>query len=363
MARKKYAQTETTILAWAEKHKTVRVWLSKLHGTKEQRTLSLWYYCSWIKKTPKELLALKSSFESKEAEKLLDSFIVDADYPDSLKWKTALAVRSFYRCNYRELHREAGKMDYYQVKPQRNPSKSKRLELYNACYNPRDRALICLSLCSALALETLSNLRWSHFEENWQAQETPHISIPGELLKGHNKGKYRGIRQETFISSECKHELIKYREYMTKRHGVLWTEDMSVFLSNEQPYEPLKYQAIGNAILRISREAHVGFGAHDGRRIVETALENVGTPRNWVQKIKGRKVRGEDSPYSKPAIEQLRKKYREALPELEFLTMATAQQTSEIEELKEKVAKMEGSRAALEMLLLRVEELERKLIK
>jgi len=47
MARKKYAQTETTILDWVEKHDSVRVWLSKLNGTKEQRALSLWYYCDW----------------------------------------------------------------------------------------------------------------------------------------------------------------------------------------------------------------------------------------------------------------------------------------------------------------------------
>ena len=61
------------------------------------------------------------------------------------------------------------------------------------------------------------------------------------------------------------------------------------------------------------------FSIHDGRRLVETALENVGTSRNWIQKIKGRKVRGEDAPYSKPAIEQLRGKYRECVGDLEFL--------------------------------------------
>jgi hypothetical protein len=46
----------------------------------------------------------------------------------------------------------------------------------------------------------------------------------------------------------------------------------------------------------------------------------VGTCENWIRKIKGRKIRGEEQPYSKPAIEQLRAKYREALPELEFLS-------------------------------------------
>ena len=52
---------------------------------------------------------------------------------------------------------------------------------------------------------------------------------------------------------------------------------------------------------------------------MQTALESVGCPGNWIKKIKGRKCSGEEAPYSKPAIEQLRKKYAEALPELEFL--------------------------------------------
>ena len=319
MTRRKYGETATTIMSWVAEYDSVQVWLSKLNGAKEKRALSLWYYCDWAGKSPAELLMLKPNFENLDAERLLDKFVICTSYPESLKWKSVLAVRSFYRCNYRELQREAGKMEYYQSRPQRNPSKRKRLELYQACFNPRDRALICITMCSAIALETLSHLLWSHFEEGWQAQEIPHISIPSELLKGHGKGKYRGVRQETFVTPECKRELLRYRSYMTKRHGVLWQDDMHVFLGIKEPYAPLRYQAVGNAVFRASQIAHVGFGSHDGRRIVETALENVGTPRNWIQKVKGRKVRGEDAPYSKPAVEQLRVKYCEALPELEFM--------------------------------------------
>jgi hypothetical protein len=59
------------------------------------------------------------------------------------------------------------------------------------------------------------------------------------------------------------------------------------------------------------------------------------------------KVRGEDSPYSKPAVEQLRNKYRDALPGLEFLT-PTNTATCEVERVKaknmvlqERITKME----------------------
>ena len=37
-------------------------------------------------------------------------------------------------------------------------------------------------------------------------------------------------------------------------------------------------------------------------------------------KIRGRKVRDEEAPYSQPAIEQLREKFREAVSLLEFTT-------------------------------------------
>jgi len=77
-------------------------------------------------------------------------------------------------------------------------------------------------------------------------------------------------------------------------------------------------------MVNLSKRAGVKYGIHDGRIIVQTALENVKVSPQWIRKIKGRKVKGEESPYSKPAIEQLRAKYREALPELEFLSQPQA---------------------------------------
>jgi hypothetical protein len=97
----------------------VQVWLSKLNGAKPSRALSLFYFCEWTGKSLDELLMLKSSFEDLAAEKLLDRFVVEADFPESLKCKTAQSVRSFLRCNYRQLQQEAGRMEYVLKKPQR----------------------------------------------------------------------------------------------------------------------------------------------------------------------------------------------------------------------------------------------------
>jgi hypothetical protein len=71
-----------------------------------------------------------------------------------------------------------------------------------------------LGSTSALALETLSRLRFFHFEENWPNQEIPHISLPSDLVKGHGKGKYRGVRQKTFITPAAKKILIEYKQWI-----------------------------------------------------------------------------------------------------------------------------------------------------
>jgi hypothetical protein len=95
-------------------------------------------------------------------------------------------------------------------------------------------------------------------------------------------------------------------------------------------------------MLKLSRRSGISWSSHDGRRILQTALENVETPNNWIKIFKGRKVSGAESPYSQPMIKQLRTKYKEALPMLQFLTPTTRPETkTELEELKEKYAKLE----------------------
>jgi hypothetical protein len=343
MRKQKYAYTVNTILDWANKYESAKKWLFKMNGAKRTRALDLFQFCDFAKKTPDELLTTKNSFENLEVENLLDKFVREAELPDSLRWRSMIAVRSFFRCNYKQLQAEAGKMEYVLKKPQRLPNKMQRRELYKACDNPRDRALICVACCSAIASDTIVNLRWYHFEENWEQQDIPHISIPSDLLKGHGKGKYRGVRQESFLTPEAKRELVKYRDWMTKKFVYRWTEDDYVFLrtrglGKEKLHSPMGYNGMANLLSTISQKANVPFSLHDGRRIVETALENCLTPRNWIQKVKGRKVRGEDSPYSKPAIEQLREKYHQALPELEFLN-EKAQLSEDLKRQVERQAK------------------------
>ena len=381
----KYGFTETTIIeGWAKNYECVMNYLGKLNGRQGNVALSLYHFCKFSGLDPNQLLELKKDYNSLDAEHLLDSMAnAKVPFPEKRKWHVVMCVRGFFRANYRQLQAEAGRsMPYIQNESRTLPSKEKRLALFKACRNPRDQALVMLASTSALALETLSKLRWYHFEEDWQNQEIPHISVPSDLLKGHGKGKYRGTRQETFITPETKKILIEYRAWMEKTFNHKWTEDDHVFLSVKRNIgEPLTQRMLSKKATVLQQRATVDFTLHDGRRIVQTALENAGCPNNWIKKVKGRKCSGEEAPYSKPLIEQLREKYQAALIDLEFLSESNVniKKLNDLEskigekdqvieslvrngsELKEKMQKMEGSREGIEALLKRVLELEKKL--
>ena len=379
----KYSLTEDKAFEWAQTQPTVLNYLSKLNADKQRTAQDIYLYCEWANKTPEELLALKSDYRATEAESLLDRFVRSkVDFPATRKWHITMKVRGFYRANYRELQSAAGKMEYPTGRDLGAPTKEVRRKLIGVCYNPRDKLIVMLPSCSAIALESLGGLRWSHFEENWTTQIAPHISIPSSLVKGHGKGKYRGVRQETFCTTECRELLIEYREWFSKSFGYTWGSNDYVLLQVKKGIgKPLGREMIAKAAVKLAKRAGVSFSVHDGRRIVQTALESVGTPGNWIKKIKGRKCSGEEAPYSKPAIEQLRQKYREALPELEFLSepKVDVERLEEMEqklsekdqviealakngaELKEKVERIEDSKESLAFLLQKVLELEKKL--
>ena len=188
------------------------------------------------------------------------------------------------------------------------------------CFNPRDRSIISFAASTAVAKETLLNLKWGHLEDDWENQEIPHISIPPELVKGHGRGRYKGVRQETFLTPEAKQDLLTYKTWIEQRMGRKLTKDDNIYLETREPYEPLSYSRLGVLIWQLSRATGIPFSLHDCRRFVETALEEARLHPNWCRKIRGRKVKGEENPYSRPEIEKLRKAFSDAITLLEFKT-------------------------------------------
>jgi hypothetical protein len=343
----KYSQTQKTIQPWIDQHECIQVYLQRLNANKTRVAVYLYLYCEWAAaitegktKTPEDLLALKNSFENSDAEKLLDKFtIAQTVFPDCQKWLMINSVKAFFRNNYKMLQSAAGKFEYTTKKANASASKETCLKLFKACYSPRDQALIMAATCTSIARESMSEIRWSHFEENWQQQEIPCIQLPSSIIKGHGKGKYRGVEQISFLTPEAKRIFQEYRIWYQKTFNHTWQPDDHVFLSvRDNIHEPLSKEGVSRAMNCLTRRAGVKYGIHDGRVRVQTALENVGVSPNWVKKVKGRKVKGEESPYSKPAKEQLRQKYREALPDLEFFNQQKKQETGEKDQVIEKLS-------------------------
>jgi hypothetical protein len=308
---------------WANKIDPVKIWLSKLQK-KEMNAMNLYYFCVWAETEPIKLLALKKDVNSTEAEALLDKFVADkeAGLTNAEQWQIAGAVKSFFKHNYKPLASASGLITLEKVKPYRKPSAENLMKLYRACLNPRDRSILSLICSSAIAKESAVNLKWKHLEENWEEQEIPHISLPSELIKGHGVGKWRGVRQETFITPEAKKDLIEYKNWIEQKMGRKFMPEDYVYVSLEQPFQSMSYERLGGVFMEMSHNAQVPFSPHDARRFVETALEEVGIHPNWARKIRGRKVKGEEAPYSQPAIEQLRAVYAKAVPLLQFTSVS-----------------------------------------
>ena len=338
--RRKRKITETEVMAWAENHPKVKTWLAKVQ-TPEHRGYLFAMFCDWSGLSPEELYALKDDPKSLEAEYLLDRFVADKEAPftESVKWGIIQAVKSFFSHNYRDLAKKSGKIIVTKKRPERKPSKEELVKLWKACYTPRDRALITFVNSTAIAKETLDLLQWKEFEKDWEEQEIPCIVAPPEKLKGHGVGRWQGVKQVTFLTPEAKEALIEYREWIQQKMGRKLTEDDYVWLSSYKPYKPLTHSGLGMLIWKLARRAGVEFSWHDARRYVETALEEAKINPNWARKIRGRKIRGEESPYSKPAIEQLRAAFREVVPKLQFLTTPTKPIVTR-EELRAEMAEM-----------------------
>jgi len=327
---------------WAKNYPKVMTWLGKLQ-TKNESAWHLWLFCEKVGKSPDELLSLKDDPKSREAEYLLDNFVADEslDLPNSVKVSAVIAVKSFFKHNYRELAKASGQITFIKQKPYRKHTKEELLRIYRSAQNPRDRALIPFTWSSAIAKETLSKILWKHLEDEWEKQELPHIGLPDVLIKGHGRGKYKDTEQHTFLTPEAKRDLLEYKDYLTRVKGLKINPEDHIWIEINSPYAPLDYDAFAKISVALSKRSGIPFSWHDARRYVETALEEIKINPNWARKIRGRKVRGEEAPYSRPAIEQLRAAFKEAVPLLEFTQptqlMALQRRQEIVEEIQSKI--------------------------
>jgi hypothetical protein len=312
---------------WANRIETVKTWFSHLQQ-KELNAYSLYRFCEWAKKTPDEILEEKRKNSSANViEKLLDKFVTDPSFLNSFKYHVSIAVKSYCHWNYVDLAKASGQVVLEKKKEYNKLSKEGLRKLWMRARNPRDRALIPFVTSTGIAKETLSKLTWGLLEEDWETKDTPALDIPSALIKGHGVGRYKGVRQITFLTPEAKRELINYRDWLEQRLGRKLKPEDKIWYETKRhtkgsQLEPVTYDSFSTLVTRLAKDAGVKFTWHDGRRWLTTAVETIGLTPNWARVLRGRKVSGSENPYSRPAIEALRAKFLEAVSFLSFTSEA-----------------------------------------
>ena len=151
---------------------------------------------------------------------------------------------------------------------------------------------------------------WGDLKELWSWDgETPiHIGVESARLKGAGSDLYKGVEQHAFLTAHACKTLLRYAEWYKERRE-LTDSPLLIAMSatgTSQIFSEMHPESIRTALLRLGP-----WTPHDLRRFAQTRLEAEVNP-NWVRKMMGRKVKGEEDPYSLPKIEELREAFRKA---------------------------------------------------
>lgn len=338
-----------------QKHAEVKQWLRKVESdyTRKGYVRQLIRYCEATGKTPSELIELKENGKKHEIENLLDEFIEEATKADALNsvvWNIAKAVKSFYKWNYCDLSRGAGKISRIKIKAYRTPDKETLLQFMEGM-QVRDKALVSLMACTGIAEGSIPRLRWKHVQEI-NEKEIPHIALTSAEIKGQGRGKYESVEQHTFLTPHAKRMLLTYRKWRETKEGRTLTLEDYLFTTLAQPYRVITLSELGAIFGRHSKAIGIKFSPHDLRRFTQTALETARLQPNWIKKILRHKVSGEENPYSQPKIASLRDAYKTALPYLDL-----SEKPSEVDRDKQQMRNMGAMMGWTQQKMARLEEL------
>jgi len=336
---------------------SVRQWFDGL-GTSSEYTKrnyldDLIHYCEWAKKTPDQLKQdRKEQLKSDDidvkmtAEKMLNRYANSGLKPKSSMWRAIAIIKSFYAHNFIELAAKSVKgPKRVKEKDYRSPTVedlSKMLEGSNL----RDRAILLTLFQSGLREGSLILLQRKHFKEMFECKVPVHIGLRAKELKG----EYSGLEAHTFIGRDAVEAIKKYLEWRERVKGERLTDDSYLFTRLDAVGQPVDQQTIIWVVAQACKRAGTDhFSPHDFRRAFQTNLEAAGVPANWVKKLMGHKLAGEENPYSIPKIEQLREAYSRAEPKL---TVTPTPQVDRFEAMKNRmIALCEESKTAPEDLV------------
>jgi len=326
---------------------SVSQWLDAL-ATKSKETVKqylddLIYYCDWARKTPDQLKQeRKQQLKSKDidvqmtAEKLLNRYVGSGARPQNATRRAVAAIKSFYNCNFIPLTGRVATPKQIKEKEYRCPTVEDVRKMLEGA-NLRDRAILLTLFQTGLRESSLVLLKRKHIREIFENKVPAHVGLRAKELKG----AYSGVESHTFLGRDAVEAIKKYLDWRERVKGERLTDDSFLFARSDAIGEPLFDQALIRIVRTACERAGIEpFSPHDFRRAFQTNLEAAGVPANWVKKMTGHKLSGEENPYSIPKIEQLREAYMKAEPKLSITTRtetAFDRVKREVESLRERL--------------------------
>jgi len=372
MTDKKPRITMVDVERFRAEYASVKDWLnnaSRSQYTTLNYVRSLIDYCNWADLNPDELLAERRKDKTHEAERRLNRFIAESDLSHNLKWRIASAVKSFYKSNYEHLEPAAGKISMLRQKPIRTPE-IHEIEAMIRDISLRDKAFILTLRDTGMREGSVSKLRWTHlWTELFDTKS-------GDLIWDHTtpvlirlsarelKGRYPENQQICFLTPQTVELLLEYKSELearlrrpVKRDDLIFVSDHSV-KGEEGVFQPIGVKGAAYIVRGAARHIGKDYSPHDLRRFAQTAFERARIQPNWVRKLLGRKIRGEEDPYSRPKIDDLRQEFARAIP-LISQTKTVEATSAEVEKLRAEVAALQQYKKIVDELKVKVEEFGR----
>jgi len=310
-------------------YKTVRNWLDGVATTSEYTKrfylADIIEYCTWAGKTPDQLIQeRKAQLRSRDqdvkmtAENLLRQYANSGLKSANRMWRIIGSVKSFYKNNFFEITPAAVRAPKRpKVKDYRIPTTDDVRKMLEGS-SLRDRAILLTLYQTGLRESSLVQLKIKHIKELFEGKSPVHIGLRSQELKG----TYAGLEAHTFLGRDAADAIKRYLDWRKDIKGETITDESHLYTRLDAVGQPINEQAVIWVVKEACKRAGIqAFSPHDFRRATQTALESSGISGNWVRKIMGHALSGEENPYSQPQIEQLREAYAKAEPKLS-LTVA-----------------------------------------
>ena len=253
--------------AWLNSFASGRTWLNKLPSqhTKEKFTAYFKVYCDAVKKTPDDLIALKmeglrsvGTEKEWQAENLLENYFANCDKRPTAKLMIKNAVFSFYKHNRRALEGQTASnvKDETPESKKRKPSLDDLAELEMVAHSERDKALVWFIASTSCRIGTLALLMWKDLKPTENSKVPIVLEIESARLKGSGVGKYKGLKQITFLHKFAYDKLLAYKQEAESK-GYFLNEESPIFIKywNKGITKPITFKGVDGVFDALSVRA------------------------------------------------------------------------------------------------------------